>query len=119
MYWRHLINYVMLKKTWNGQKNKCHKAKQRFNVGLAAQTDYLTTQASYEAAVAYYVAAKNTLNDKYEILNIITGRRITNITPLQKNFPLIRPSPLDPKAWANVAMTHNLAIQVAKIQATI
>lgn len=106
------LRYAKKNMAWN--KEQMAQAEQKFKVGLAAQTDVLTAQASYEAAVASYVAAKNTLNDQYEALDVITGVPITHLTPLKNNFPLIQPSPLDPKAWVNTTMQMNLDIQAAK-----
>lgn len=93
------------------------QAEHKYQVGLAAQTDALTAEASYEAAVATREAADNTVSDAIEDLAVITGKHITHLAKLQHNFPLVHPNPANPQKWVNTALSQNLSLQVTEMQA--
>jgi len=92
---------------------------EQYKVGLKAFTDVQSTRASYEQAVSDRVAAANTVHNNLEALAAITGRPESNLATLEKNFPLIKPTPLNPTPWVNYALKHNLQLISDNIQTLI
>lgn len=88
--------------------------RQQFKVGLKTTTDVYTAQASYESALATYIAAQTTLANDRENLRVITGVYYTHLIPLSPNFPLITPEPNEVAAWVDKALTQNWSIKASQ-----
>ncbi len=92
------------------------QAKQRFDVGLIAITDVETAKSRYDNAVATEISAKNAVADQYEQLREIVGKKIdhVNLFPMEKNLPLLNPTPNNQEAWVDMANIYNLDVIAAR-----
>lgn len=90
------------------------QVKQQYNVGLKTITDVYTAQASYDSAVASYIAADTQLANDRENLRVITGKYYPKLAPLSDTFPLITPHPQDVDTWVHTAQTQNWSIKAAQ-----
>lgn len=95
-------------------KEQLEQVQQQFQVGLKTITDVYTAQASYDSAVANYIAAETKLTNDRENLRVITGRYYEHLAPLSENFPLITPSPDDVETWVHTALQQNWSIKAAQ-----
>lgn len=85
--------------------------KQQYAVGLKTVTDVYTAQASYDSAVATYIAAQNTLDNDRENLRVMTGRYYPKLAALSDDFPLITPHPENIEEWVGIAQQQNWTIK--------
>jgi outer membrane protein len=99
--------------------HQLNQAKQRFQVGTAANTDLQNAKARFDQAKSQAIQAKAKVRDARHALRVITGVQPTGIQPLRKKIPLSTPDPGSPEAWVNIAMTGNLQIKQAKFQSQI
>ncbi len=90
------------------------QVKQQYEVGLKTVTDVYTAQASYDSALASYIAAQTTLNNDRENLRVITGTYYTSLSSLKESFPLITPKPSDMDAWVKIAQEQNWAVKASQ-----
>lgn len=94
------------------------QVKQQFDVGLKTITDVYTAQASYDSALAGYIAAQTTLNNDRENLRVITGQYYTNLSSLKEDFPLVSPQPADMEEWVKTAQLQNWSVKAAEYSAS-
>lgn len=87
------------------------QVRQQYKVGLKTITDVYTAQASYDSAVANYIAAQTTLSNDKENLRVITGRYYPELASLSEEFPLIVPQPENVEKWVQVAQMQNWSIK--------
>ncbi|MBX3708180.1 MAG: TolC family outer membrane protein [Gammaproteobacteria bacterium] len=85
--------------------------KQQYKVGLKTITDVYTAQASYDSAIATYIAAQTTLSIDRENLRVITGVYYTHLSALSDDFPLVSPQPNNVEAWVKKAILQNWSIK--------
>ncbi len=90
------------------------QAKQQYEVGLKTLTDVYTAQASYDSAVADYIAAETKLVNDRENLRVITGIYYPHLSALSEDFPLINPQPANPEQWVKTAMLQNWTIKATQ-----
>lgn len=83
------------------------QAEQRFEVGLTAVTDVHEARASYDNARARVIVARNTLDDNFEALRELSGRRYGDLDALDEQLPLEEPDPVDPERWMEMALANN------------
>jgi len=83
------------------------QAQQRFEVGLAAITDKLKAQASYDLAVSDEITAEQLLSDAREALREVTGTLPDSLEPLSNEIPLLVPEPTDQDLWVRSAIEQN------------
>lgn len=95
-------------------KQQLDQARERYNVGLIAETDVLEAQAGYDAARVARILGENQLSVSYEALRTITNEDITLIGKLQKAMPVNQPVPAVADDWVNSAIAGNLELQVAR-----
>jgi len=88
--------------------------KQQYKVGLKTITDVYTAQASYDSAVANYIAAENTLVNDRENLRVITGIYYPHLASLSEQFPLIRPQPSNVDLWVKTAVWQNWTVRSSR-----
>lgn len=89
------------------------QAQERFDVGLIAITEVYEARASYDDSKSQRIAAENQLNIALERLARLTGEYPEDLENLRQNFPLGRPTPMDPAAWEATALDQNWSIQAA------
>ncbi|EKD71569.1 MAG: hypothetical protein ACD_46C00159G0005 [uncultured bacterium] len=87
------------------------QVKQQFQVGLKTITDVYTAEASYDSAVALYIAAQTTLANDRENLRVITGKYYPVLASLSENFPLISPRPANVEKWVTTALQQNWSVK--------
>ena len=80
----------------------------RFKVGVDAITAVHEAQASYDAVAADVIAAKNTIQNKFEELREITGIYYKHIAPLKGYIKLVRPEPMNVDEWVKFSEEYNL-----------
>ncbi|MET4693321.1 TolC family outer membrane protein [Endozoicomonas lisbonensis] len=95
-------------------KQQLDQARERYNVGLIAETDVLEAQAGYDAARVARILGENQVSVSYEALRTITNHDITQIGSLQKAMPVNHPVPASADDWVNSAVSGNLSLQVAR-----
>ena len=88
--------------------------KQQYDVGLKTITDVYTAQASYDSAVATYIASQNTVDNDKENLRVITGKYYQKLSALRDDFPLITPEPVNIDAWTKIAEHQNWSIKASQ-----
>ncbi|WP_336368399.1 TolC family outer membrane protein [Marinobacter sp. C2H3] len=97
-------------------KRQYEQAQQQYDVGLIAITAVYEARASYDDSRSQRIAAENQLNVARERLARLTGEYADDLENLRRNFPLDRPSPMDPSAWETTALAQNWSIQSALYQ---
>lgn len=90
------------------------QVKQQYEVGLKTITDVYTAQASYDSAMASYIAAQTTLANDRENLRVITGVYYPHIASLSESFPLVTPQPADVERWVQIAQQQNWSIKASQ-----
>jgi len=91
------------------------QSQKRFEVGLIAITDVKESQASYDAAIAAEISAKNQINIAREALAVLTGEYIESIKPLSPDLPLVKPQPDDIQAWVDQSLAQNLSFLASQM----
>jgi outer membrane protein len=86
------------------------QADQRFEVGLTAITDVHEARARFDGARAAAIQSRNALDDAFEALNELTGKRIEAIEPLKPDLALTPPQPEDAEAWVDIAIENSPAL---------
>lgn len=104
-------NVDALRAEENAVGRQLEQAEQRFEVGLTAITDVHEARARFDSARANRILAENQLNDSYEALAELTGKRIESLEPLREDIPLALPEPADPQAWVDVALQENAVLE--------
>ena len=95
-------------------KQQLDQARERYNVGLIAETDVLEAQAGYDAARVARILGENQLSVSYEALRTITNEDITSIGKLQKSMPVNQPTPAVADEWVQNAVQGNLTLNVLR-----
>ena len=95
-------------------KQQLDQARERYNVGLIAETDVLEARAGYDSARVTRIDAQNTVSVSYESLRTITNENIANIGKLNKTMPVSKPTPASIDDWANTALKSNLQLKAAR-----
>lgn len=108
------VSYSEASKLFN--QEQLDQVKQQYRVGLKTLTDMYTAQASYDTAVANYIAAQTALANDKENLRVITGRYYPRLSQLSDHFPLISPKPASVENWVQTAMRQNWSIKSFQYQ---
>lgn len=95
-------------------KRQLDQAQQRFDVGLVAITDVHEARAAYDASYALRLADEGALATAYETLGTFTGQSHANLSLLNKEFPVVAPSPNDRAEWVNFALNGNYSLKAAR-----
>lgn len=90
------------------------QARERFNVGLIAETDVLEALAAYDKARVARIQSDNDVSVAYESLRTIVNHDITAISRLEKSMPVAAPMPANAEEWVQTAIKSNLALQAAR-----
>ena len=95
-------------------KQQLDQARERYNVGLIAETDVLEAQAGYDNARVNRIVGEKELSVAYEALRTITDEPIYSIGKLQKEMPVNAPAPANSDEWVNRAINNNLQLKAAR-----
>ncbi len=90
------------------------QTQQRFEVGLIPITDVYNSQANADLASVGRLVEENTLSQRFEALEAITGMPYTSIAALKEEFP-ITTSDTSLTEWTSMTMDSNLALQSAEL----
>ena len=88
---------------------------ERFAVGLAPITDVYDSQANYDLARVNLLVEQNTLNQRYEALEAITGRQHSDVSDLSEDFPIEPLVPSTLEEWVMTANQNNLDVRAARL----
>lgn len=102
------LDYANANEQWN--KELLSQTEQKFQSGLATQTDVQTIKAQYQTSVAQQVQAKSDLITAFANLEKLTGKNIAAVDSLKDGFPFDNPTPNDVNDWIATAMKQNLEI---------
>jgi outer membrane protein len=90
------------------------QAKRNFEVGTATITDTHEAQSRYDLTVSLEITAKNDLEVRKRLLELIIGRPAPGIAPLGPKFSPRFPDPNDPGVWVETAGTNNPQVRVSQ-----
>lgn len=91
------------------------QTKERFDVGLLPITDVHEAQAAFDSATVNTLEAKSALDIAFEALEVLTGKPHDQLAGLTKDFPVIKPEPIDRESWVQFAQANNFALRVARL----
>ena len=95
-------------------KQQLDQARERYNVGLIAETDVLEARARYDDSRVTRIDGENQLSVAYESLRTITDMDIQDIGKLKKTMPVSAPAPANSDQWVNNAIKSNLQLEAAR-----
>jgi outer membrane protein len=93
------------------------QAKRNFEVGTATITDTHDAQARYDLTTSTEITARNDLEIRKRLIELIIGRPAPGISPLGPIFSPRFPEPNNPAVWVDHAGLNNL--QVLASQASL
>ncbi|MBN4053888.1 TolC family outer membrane protein [Haliea sp. AH-315-K21] len=88
---------------------------ERFAVGLVPITDVYDSQAAYDLARVNLLVEQNTLSQRYEALEAITGRNHDDVSSLSEEFPIQPLVPTSIEEWVMTANQNNLDVRAARL----
>ena len=88
---------------------------ERFAVGLVPITDVYDSQAAYDLARVNLLVEQNTLSQRYEALEAITGRSHDDVANLSEEFPIEPLTPTSIEEWVITANQNNLDVRAARL----
>ena len=95
-------------------KRQLEQTRQRFEVGLIAETDVHEARAAYDSARVTRIEAKNSVSLARENLQILTNTAVSNLAKLDKNMPVTAPMPAVSQEWVNTSVAQNLNLKAAR-----
>ncbi len=95
-------------------KRQLDQTEQRFEVGLIAQTDVHEARAGYDNSRVNRIVAKNNVRVSFEELRTLTRVNHQDIASLDKEMPVVNPTPANIEEWVNTSMQQNLSILTAR-----
>lgn len=95
-------------------KRQYEQAKEQFDVGLIAITDVHEAKALFDDSNTTRIGAEGALTLAIEQLSRLTGKYISDLYGLKKNFPITIDSTNSSDAWVEAAEQNNLAIKLAE-----
>lgn len=104
------------KATESAIQRQYDQARERYDVGLIAITEVYEARASYDDSKSLRIAAESELDIAREQLARLTGEYTESLENLERDFPLMRPVPMNPDAWEEIAIEQNWQIQSAIFQ---
>ena len=106
-------NLTTARATENAIERQYQQAQERFDVGLIAITEVYEARASFDDSTSRRIAAESELDIARERLARLTGEYAEDLENLERDFPLMRPMPLNPNEWESTALEQNWQIQRA------
>ncbi len=90
------------------------QAKRNFEVGTATITDTHEAQSRYDLTTSTEIAARNDLELKKRVLELIIGRPAPGLSPLGPRFSPLFPEPNNPAVWVDNAVLNNLQLRASQ-----
>lgn len=106
-------NLTTARATENAIERQYQQSQERFDVGLIAITEVYEARASFDDSTSRRIAAESELDIARERLARLTGEYTEELENLERDFPLMRPSPANPGEWEATAVEQNWQIQTA------
>jgi outer membrane protein len=91
------------------------QAKSRQQTGVGPRSDVDQAQAFYDATEQSVIDARNSLDDANLAMNVIIGRHVERVAPLQEDIPLISPEPESADDWVTSARQDNFNVRTAQL----
>lgn len=95
-------------------KRQLEQTQQRFDVGLIAITDVHEARAVYDDTVVQRLTFEGDVGTSYEALTVLTGQVHANLSLLNKDFPVVDPSPMARNEWVDFALENNYALKAVQ-----
>jgi outer membrane protein len=95
------------------------QAKRNFEVGTATITDTHEAQARYDLSASQEIAARNDLEAKRRVLQLLTGKEYAELKTLRPDVKLPPPNPDNMEAWAELAEKQSYQVQISEAAAEI
>ncbi|GAA4652696.1 efflux transporter outer membrane subunit OpmH [Kistimonas scapharcae] len=95
-------------------KRQLDQTRQRFEVGLIAETDVYEAKAAYDAARVTRIQGTNDVEVALENLTTITNVGVPAIAQMDKRMPVNTPVPAIAQEWVNTAIAQNLTLEAAR-----
>lgn len=92
-------------------QNQLILARKKFESGQATMVSLSDAQARAALNESNIIFLENELADKVQALREITGTEINQLRPLEENFRLMLPEPLDLNSWLTGAQDNNTGIR--------
>jgi len=90
------------------------QAKRNFEVGTATITDTHEAQSRYDITVSTEITARNDLEIRKRLLELLIGRPTPGTSPLGKRFELRTPEPASMDRWVAEAADNNLQVRISR-----
>ena len=87
------------------------QAKRNFEVGTATITDTHEAQARFDLIGAQEIAAQNDLENRRQVLQLITGKEYGELKPLRADVRLAPPNPNNMESWVELAEKQSYPVQ--------
>ncbi len=84
--------------------------KNRYQLGLARDTDLFEIQAQFDIAQAAVIVAQSQVEAAQESLAVVTGTYIEDVKPLPEDLPIEPPQPNDLAEWEDYAKKSNYGL---------
>jgi len=95
-------------------KKQFEQINNRFDVGLSSITEIHEAQVALNNAEVSSLDAKAKLVLVFDGLTILTGRNHDILAGLKRDFPIVKPEPLDREQWVQFAVNNNYQLKAAK-----
>lgn len=95
-------------------KHQMDQTRQRFEVGMIAETGLHEARAAYDAARVVRIQGANDVEVALENLRTITNVSVPAITRIDKQMPVNAPVPAIADEWARTAVSRNLTLEAAR-----
>ncbi len=95
-------------------KRQLDQARQRFRVGLIAETDVHEARAAYDNARVIRINAVNQFQVSLESMRTIIDVPIDRVAYMDKRMPVDLPTPSNVQSWVDAAMKQNFSIAKSK-----
>ena len=96
-------------------KRQMDQTRQRFEVGLIAETDVYEARAVYDDARVMSIEAANQVELALENMGAIINTPVNSLSKLDKRMPVKLPSPQKPEDWVKTALEQNFTLASAKL----
>ena len=97
-------------------KKQLDQIRQRYEVGLAAETEVQEAQLAFDLSVASRTRTEGEVYTAKESLNALVGREIISLDGLVNDLNVTNPVPASKEEWARKAVENNFRLQAANLR---
>lgn len=95
-------------------KRQLDQTRQRFEVGLIAETDVFEANAVYDSARVMRIQSANEVEVALENLRTITNQDVPSVAQMDKRMPVNAPVPTATEEWVKTALAQNLTLEAGR-----